>query len=148
MSDIERMEGVVNQMLTLARVEEVRQSTAGWTDLADSIKEVVIDLESTAELKGIAILMHGELDKPARIEPEQFKLVCTNLLMNALQHGRAGSTIRIELKEDGIFARMAISDEGDGIPAGDIDRIFERFFRSDRSPQQRDRRDWIGVVHL
>ncbi|HEX4321419.1 MAG TPA: ATP-binding protein, partial [Acidobacteriaceae bacterium] len=80
------------------------------------------------------------------IEAEQFKLLCTNLLMNALQYSSSNSVIRVHWKQEGGFAEVTISDEGEGIATEDLPRIFERFFRSDRSRSRKTGGTGLGLA--
>lgn len=147
--DCARMEELVFQMLTLARMEESRQSstpdpTSGpaqtdpaRTDLLPVVTEVVQGVEAMAQLRAISIQIESAaaIDAPiaARMEAEQLKLLCSNVLMNAIQHCPPGAVVRVQLHEQGNQAVLTVRDEGDGIDPRDLPYIFERFSRSDPS---------------
>jgi two-component system phosphate regulon sensor histidine kinase PhoR len=56
-----------------------------------------------------------------------------NLISNALRYGRAGAPVRVSLSRERNMVKLAVADEGDGIPAEHIPRITERFYRVDPS---------------
>jgi signal transduction histidine kinase len=148
LTDCERMEAIVAQMLTLARAEESHptESTSFRTDLASCLNEVVLDLKTMAESREIPIVIQADHSLMANIEAEHFKLLCTNLLMNALQYSPPNSLTTVNLRQEGDFAEMRICDEGEGIASEDLPRIFERFFRSDRSRSRKTGGTGLGLA--
>jgi signal transduction histidine kinase len=148
LTDCERMESIVAQMLTLARLEEgiASKSTALQTKIFPCMEEAAQELQAMAEMKGISIQTDGERSLMASIEAEQFKLLCTNLLMNALQHSPAESVIAVEIKREESQIEMTIRDRGEGIAAEDIPQIFDRFSRSDLSRNRKTGGTGLGLA--
>ena len=148
LTDCERMEAIVARMLTLARIEEAdgEISAACATDISHCLRDVIRELETMGEISGIPILLYDDPSAQAAIEPEQFKLLCTNLLMNALQHSSAGSAVRVNVKREGAFAAIRIRDEGDGIAPESLPHVFERFFRSDPSRSRKTGGTGLGLA--
>jgi signal transduction histidine kinase len=130
--DCDRMEEAVGKMLTLARVETKAEmpSSRFETDLAQTVRQVAEQFESMAELKRLRILVSADDAVMVAIEPEQLQLLCSNLLLNALQHSAAGSAIRAVVRQDG---ELDIEDDGDGIDPEDLPHVFDRFYRGDPS---------------
>jgi len=148
LADCERMETIVAQMLTLARVEEADESrdATGTSDVFRCLREVTQELETMAEASGIPILIYGDEELRVDAEPEQFKLLCTNLLMNALQHSPADSAIRVDVRREGSHAAIRIRDDGDGIAPEYLPHLFERFFRSDPSRSRKTGGTGLGLA--
>jgi signal transduction histidine kinase len=144
--DCQRMEETVAKMLTLARVEANSVPVAVATDLTEVLRQVSQQFESIAELKRLQILVLAEEPVMVDIEPEQLQLLCGNLLLNALQHSPAGSTIRAVAKQDGTQAELAIEDDGEGIAAQDLPHVFNRFYRGDPSRSRNTGGTGLGLA--
>ncbi|MEA2543697.1 MAG: two-component system, OmpR family, sensor kinase [Acidobacteriaceae bacterium] len=144
--DCQRMEETVAKMLTLARVEANSVPVAVATDLTEVLRQVSQQFESIAELKRLQILVLAEGPVMVDIEPEQLQLLCGNLLLNALQHSPAGSTIRAVAKQDGTQAELAIEDAGEGIAAQDLPHVFNRFYRGDPSRSRNTGGTGLGLA--
>jgi signal transduction histidine kinase len=137
LADCLRLEEIVAKMLTLARVESatVAPEQQPAADLADCLREVVAQLETFAAFKNIqlsvASLPPGSC--PVPIASDDCSLVLSNLLLNALQHSFAESTIELRLSQDGTTAKLEIEDHGEGIDPQARPHVFERFYRGDPS---------------
>lgn len=148
LTDCERIETIVAQMLTLAHIEEGDGSkpSAVITDIFRCLHEVAQALETMAGTRSAPILIHGDPPLMAKIEPEQFKLLCTNLLMNALQHGPADSAIRVDVRQTENVAVISIRDDGEGIAPEYLPYLFERFCRSDPSRSRKTGGTGLGLA--
>jgi signal transduction histidine kinase len=148
LADCERMEGIVTQMLTLARVEESEAGspTSFQTDIAECMREVVLEFDTMAQISQISILVRGDKSLMANIEAEQFKLLCSNLLLNAIQHSPRSSSISVEIAQEGAYARTTICDEGEDIPAEDLPQIFGRFSRVEPSRSRKTGGTGLGLA--
>jgi signal transduction histidine kinase len=143
--DCDRMEEAVGKMLILARVETNAEMLSSHfeTHLAQTVRQVVQQFESMAELKRLRMLVSAEDAVMVDIEPEQLQLLCSNLLLNALQHSPAGSAIRAVVGKNG---ELVIEDDGDGIAPEDLPHVFDRFYRGDPSRSRNTGGTGLGLA--
>ena len=73
-------------------------------DLAEVLRQVSEQFESMAELKHLKIVLLAQEPVMVDVDPEQLQLLCSNLLLNALQHSPAGSLVRAVVQHDGTQA--------------------------------------------
>jgi len=148
LADCERMESIVAQMLTLARVEENDGigPVSSETDIFRCLREVVQELNTIAEIRQVSIVIQGDGAPTARIQEEPFKLLCSNLLLNALQHSPADTVISADVKQEESCVWIRIRDEGEGIPAEGLPQIFDRFSRGEPSRSRKTGGTGLGLA--
>jgi two-component system phosphate regulon sensor histidine kinase PhoR len=130
-----RMERLVSDLLRLARLD-ARQEALDLApcDLQQLFNTVVGDVAQTAEEKRQHITT--AVDPAAcRITADPAKLhdVLRNLVENAVHYAPDAATIRLEAERANGVVRISVSDSGPGIPPDDLSRVFERFYRVDKS---------------
>ena len=132
---LRKMQNLVSDMLKLAMVEEARLAPLPETvDLNALITELISPFEPLARRKNQRISVALPADRVfIQIEPRQFSDAFTNLLDNAIQYTQDGGEISIDaaLKNDGVD--VSVRDNGPGIPSSQLSRVFERFYRIDKS---------------
>lgn len=124
-----RLTRLVGDLETLARADAAGFSLERVSiDLADVARDVVHEIEPFFSDRQIRLDASFE---PTAIEadPMRIRQVVTNLLSNALKFSPDGSIVRVETLPDGTWALLRVSDRGPGIPAEDLPRIFDRFYR-------------------
>jgi signal transduction histidine kinase len=119
-----RMERLVNRLLELARIQSAPE-TAEDVDLASF-------LESLVRGYGARLVLEIE-DSPSsiRINPDHLESALRNLIENALRHG-AGQPVDLDVETRGERVVFRVRDRGPGISNGNRDRIFQRFFTTER----------------
>jgi two-component system OmpR family sensor kinase len=124
-----RMGVLVEDMLTLARLDEVRETVREPVDLrrvaADAVEDArAVDPERRIELTA---------DAPVAVlgDPHQLRQVLGNLMRNALTHTPRGSAVEVRAWSEGDDALLEVRDHGRGLPAGDPAELFERFWRAE-----------------
>ena len=128
---VDRATQLANQMLALARVEQLRQQGALPVTRLDAVlRDVALDLSP--------LIAQGDLDfgidtQPAAIRAHDWMLreLCRNLLHNAIRHAPPGSELAVTLCADGDQARLTIADAGPGISHELVTRLFEPFSAGD-----------------
>ena len=124
-----RTKHLLEQLLALARQEAAPSSEAGVVPLDRTVKDVVADVLPEASRKGIDLGF--ELIEPIATlgEAVMIATMVRNLIDNAVRFTPHGGRVDIGVYREGSEAVLQIEDSGPGIPPGDIDRIFEPFFR-------------------
>jgi len=146
--DCERMEELVASMLTLAGLEAAVAdgNTVEPVDLRDAALEVSEYLRSTAERLSLRIVVHAAENVWILGEREKVRLLCSNLVHNALQHSAPGGEVRVSIKALREKVELRINDDGEGIPPDALEHVFERFFRSDASRSRRTGGTGLGLA--
>jgi two-component system sensor histidine kinase VicK len=125
--DAERMNRLTRALLTLARVESLGAGEAEVVDVPAAIRDAVESVESPV---GIKIRTEMEPDLAAKGDPTLLRQVLVGLLTNACKHTPPPGTVTVRGRRDGERGvAMEVIDTGTGIPAAEIERIFERFYR-------------------
>ena len=126
---------MVAELLDLARIESGgRQLHLDDIDLGRVATESVERLRSFAERQGIHLEVEVEPDLPyVRGEAAGLGQVFTNLIHNAVKFSPPDSTVTVTVKSKDGSVEAAVVDQGIGIAATDLPRIFERFYKADRS---------------
>src|SRR4051794_8519950 len=130
--DTERMNRLTRALLTLARVESVGAGETEVVDVPAAVRDAITAVESPT---GIRLLTEIEpAADAAKGDPTLLRQVLVGLLTNACKHTPPpGSvTVRARLEDEGEVV-MEVIDTGTGIPAAEIERIFERFYRRTES---------------
>ena len=134
LADSGRLEALVGQMLTLARVESADAAAAsGACDLVACTEQVGSHLQSIAELRGVDSGRGFNAAAHVGVAPEDCVIVVSNLLLNAVEHSPAGASVEIEVAARDGNAWLTVRDRGKGIPAEVLPHVFERFYRGDPS---------------
>ncbi|MSQ61722.1 MAG: HAMP domain-containing sensor histidine kinase [Dehalococcoidia bacterium] len=133
--EVERMTNLVDELLTLSRAESPPGSiaTLGRVDLGTVAKITVERLHPQAERKGLALRAQSG-SAPALIigDPEQIQRALANLVHNAIKFTSAGEVV-VTAEVTGDRAILSIRDTGIGIRNEEQSRVFERFYKTDRS---------------
>lgn len=128
---VDRATQLANQMLALAKVEQLRQqATPPATRFDEILRAVALDISPLLAQRDLDFGIHTE---PAPVQAHEWMLreLCRNLLHNAVRHAPPGSELTVELRTDGRHAAMTISDHGPGIDDDLAARLFQPFSAGD-----------------
>ncbi len=105
------------------------------TDLGALLNEVAAGYRSQADEAGVALTVTAAGDLPTlEIDPARIREVVSNLLANALRHTPRDGRVEVSAALAGDAVEVTVHDTGSGIPPEQLDRIFDRFYRSPHSP--------------
>jgi two-component system OmpR family sensor kinase len=135
-SGARRTAHLLEQLLAQARYDMDRRLEAPVTSLDRCAKEVVADFVSPATDRGVDLGF--EIIEPASVrgEPAMLSSVVHNLIDNALRHTPQGGRVDIGVYREGPNVILQIEDTGPGIPASDLERVFEPFVRGSRPTEE------------
>ncbi|MEA3052738.1 MAG: two-component system, OmpR family, phosphate regulon sensor histidine kinase PhoR [Sphingomonadales bacterium] len=128
-----RMQRLVEDLVSLSRIEAERFTAPSEPlALARLVEEVRDNVRHVAAERGCEIRVEASADL-ADVAGDRAELLqmIDNLISNALRYGRPGTAIVVALAGEGGMVHLAVSDEGEGIPAEHIPRVTERFYRVD-----------------
>jgi two-component system, OmpR family, phosphate regulon sensor histidine kinase PhoR len=143
--EAERLDVLVRDLLDLSRVERGTLDVEP-VDLVGLAKEIVGGYGDLAEERRIKL--HSELrpQLSMRGDRAQLGLLLSNLLDNALRYTPARGTVCVRLDGAESRAVIQVSDTGQGIPAGELSRVFERFYRVDKARARQTGGTGLGLA--
>ena len=131
--DNQRVEGLVTQMLLLARLEEKTGVDPIASDISIPVRRAVGSLRSFAEEHAVDLVTAIAADLPIPLSPNEVEVLISNLVVNAVQHSSRGAAVEITLVRSGQSAVLRVRDEGAGISPEAQPFVFDRFYREDTS---------------
>jgi two-component system OmpR family sensor kinase len=143
-SESARMGGLVDDLLTLARVDEVREPAREPLDLRELLEDARDDGRAAAPERRISLTPTG----PVAIEADgdALRRIFANLLRNAIVHTPEGTPIELALEAGETWATIKVRDHGPGLPPGDPNAVFERFWRDSAARGRDDGGAGLGLA--
>jgi two-component system OmpR family sensor kinase len=147
LEEINRMTEMIDNLLTLARVDEGRAALA----LTQSdLRDLITDMEETAEILAEPDRIRVSISMPDEpvllpIDRGRMQQLLLNLVTNAIKYTPAGGTVSIRLADENDIVTIAVHDTGVGIRAKDIPHIFDRFYRADLARSRSGDRPGVGL---
>lgn len=136
--ECDRLLELINTTLDIAEAESgAAKLRLADIDLAEMARDAVELFQPLAEDKQIAIAADLPDHCPLRGDRQRLQRVIANLLDNALKYTPTGGRVTLKLDDEGERLKLAIEDTGIGISPHEISRIFDRFYRCDRSRSER-----------
>lgn len=146
-----RMGGLVDSLLTLARLDETTEMALVDTDLVPIALEAAKDA-SVAEHKRTIVVtnfegveLNADHHVYAKVDAMAFRQVLTNLLANASRFSPEKGTVELAIGLQGNKQVIEVRDHGEGIPTQLRDKVFERFFRADNSRNRETGGSGLGL---
>lgn len=133
-SEIDRMSAIINDLLTLVKLDQKEiPLNFAETDLNKVMEDIIKRMTPLAAAKQIQIHYSKEKDVLAEADEMKLTLAISNLVDNAVKYTPEGGSVTVVLDADHQNAFITVSDTGIGIPEDEINRIFERFYRVDKT---------------
>ena len=131
--EAQRLIGLVNDIIKLSRLDE-GDTAAPWemVDLRTMAEEVLRQLAPATEKQQVTMTVEGSVG-PVRGVPQIIEEIIYNLCDNAIAYNKPGGSVRVTLSSTPEGERVTVADTGIGIPQELRERVFERFYRVDKS---------------
>ncbi len=150
LEEVGRMSQLVRDLLRLSRLDEENTHTHAekLVDLQMAIETTVTRLMRLADTQNIHLSLTLPPEKGAswEVNEDLFLQVFENLTKNAILYNRPGGNVAVTLERDAQTAVITIKDTGIGIAAEDLERIFDRFYRVDRSRSRQTGGSGLGLA--
>lgn len=152
LANVIRLQSLLNDLIEISHIESgsMKMSFREF-DLLDLARRTVADLADRAETEGVHLHLETSGSTPdghvyVYGDRRRIEQVVLNLIENGIKYNRPGgrTTIAVDGQSDG--AVVSVSDEGEGIPAEHLDRIFERFYRVDSARSRQVGGSGLGLA--
>lgn len=131
--ETQRLIRLVEDILRLSRLDEGAADMAwAWVDLYDVAGQALDSLAAAAELEQVCLRLEGSSARVYGI-PQLLSGIVFNLADNGVKYNRAGGSVTVRVEDRPEAVVLTVADTGIGIPQEHQDRIFERFYRVDKS---------------
>ncbi|HEY4668691.1 MAG TPA: ATP-binding protein [Tepidiformaceae bacterium] len=134
LQQVDRLTALVNELLDLSRIESgAIELKPEEFQLVEVVAEAVGLQQPRLAATGVSVEWPEGCELRVEADRASVLRVVSNLLDNAVKYSPAGSTVHVDVRDEGELAALSIRDEGPGIPPGDLPRVFERFYKGDAS---------------
>ncbi|MDO9001238.1 MAG: ATP-binding protein [Bacteroidota bacterium] len=146
---IDRLINIIDDLETLTQLEsgELQLDTDNF-DIAHLIKDIYAALELNAAKRNIKLELAKKYDKPIYVKADKFRIrqVLVNLITNSIKYGKENGTTEISLNYLNNDLIIEIKDNGMGIEASHLPRLFERFYRIDKGRSREQGGTGLGLA--
>jgi signal transduction histidine kinase len=147
--DCDRIEETVQKLLTLARLEQPESDSEArkqhCCSLREAAAEAIHQSDALAQLRGIAMTINARQDVFVPLDRRDAVLLCSNLLVNALQHSSKHGRVELSAAQQGGSVRFEVKDWGEGISEEDRPHLFHPFYRGDVSRSRKSGGTGLGL---
>jgi len=145
--EVEQARELIDDVLFLGELETGREVVAlGRTQAKPIVEEVVASLADRADDAEISLEVRADSRVELPLRPRMLRVVLENLLANAIRYAGPGSTCSVELANPADGPVLTVSDDGKGVDASDLPRLFERFYRGDQARTSRGTGLGLAIV--
>ncbi|MFN8126506.1 MAG: ATP-binding protein [Candidatus Nanopelagicales bacterium] len=133
-SEATRLAQLINDVIDLSRVQgDDPLSHAQPVSVDALVRSSTEFVRNAAEAKGIQVVVGGEIGEQVYGDAAQLETALRNVLTNAVTYSEPGTRVAVAVRTSPLLVELDVKDQGMGIPDGELDRIFERFYRVDEA---------------
>ncbi|MDF2877144.1 MAG: cell wall metabolism sensor histidine kinase WalK [Clostridia bacterium] len=146
-SEVDRLNNIISDLLTLVRLDQ-REIPMNITnvDLTEMTQNILKRLVPLAKKKEIKLIYESHKDITAEIDEVKFTLALSNLIENAIKYTPNGGEVKVIVQSDVQDAFVTIQDTGIGISKKEQSKIFERFYRTDKTRNRETGGTGLGLA--
>ena len=146
-AEVGQIRELIDEVLFLAELESgTRVVSLGAEPVLPVLREVAAELEEQAARAGVALHVEGEDDATAEVRPRMLGVVAKNLAENAIRYAGPGTNATLAVRRENGSTVLSVVDDGAGVEQSDLPRLFERFYRTDRSRASRGTGLGLAIV--
>ena len=133
-SEVDRMTAIINDLLTLVKLDQ-KEIPLNFkeTNLTQMMTDIIKRLQPMADAKHISLQWDASKEIHAEADEMKLSLAISNLVDNAVKYTPEEGTVKVSLDADHQNVFISVADTGIGIPEDEVNRIFERFYRVDKT---------------
>ena len=133
-NEVDRENQIITELLTLVRMDR-KDSKLNVTDtnVNEMVELILRRIRPIAQKRDIELTMVSMREVYAEIDEVKMTMVITNLVENAVKYNRDHGKVRVTINSDLYNCYISVEDTGVGIPKESLDKIYERFYRVDKS---------------
>ena len=133
-SEIDRLTVIINSLLVLVKLDrKVVPINAEITNMNELLADIIKRLKPLSNKRKIELVYDEEKEVNAEVDVVKITLALTNLIENGIKYNRDGGLVKIKLDSDHQNAYISIEDNGIGIPEDEQNKVFDRFYRIDKT---------------
>lgn len=133
-NEIERETKIINDLLSLVKMDKsAADLNITSLNVNELLEQILKRLKPIAEKQQVELVFESFRPVVADVDEVKISLAFTNLIENAIKYNKPEGWVRVSLNADHQYMYLKVEDNGIGIPEADLERIFERFYRVDKS---------------
>lgn len=145
--EIERENKIINDLLSLVKMDKTSTDiNVKPENINELIERNLKRLRPIAALRNIELVFESFRPVTADVDEVKLSLAISNLVENAIKYNKEEGSVQVSLNADHKYFYLKVSDTGIGIPEEDLDHIFERFYRVDKSHSQEINGTGLGLA--
>jgi len=133
-NEIERETKIINDLLSLVKMDKsAADLNISSLNVNELLEQILKRLKPIAEKQQVELVFESFRPVVADVDEVKITLAFTNLIENAIKYNKPEGWVRVSLNADHQYMYLKVEDNGIGMPEADLERIFERFYRVDKS---------------
>ena len=145
--EVDAIRELIDEVLFLAELESgTRVVSLGAEPVLPVLDGVAAELAEQAARAGVTLRVEGEADATAEVRPRMLGVVARNLAENAIRYAGPGANATLSVRRENGEVVLTVVDDGAGVEQSDLPRLFERFYRADRSRGSRGTGLGLAIV--